>query len=346
MNPPDDLWRHYPAELRPQTAQYLAGAGGFSGAAFWKAKAAAETLCLRRWPAEHPSAERLRWIHDVLVHVHDRGFQRLPLPFRTASGATFVACDGHLWELTFWMPGAADFRADPSDARLRSALQALAEFHLAAADFPLDRPRTAVSPGILERLERLQALRSGGINRLRQAIPSTPPEPLARIAELAQALCGAFEPAAAAVEQALVACRREVPLQPCIRDIWHDHVFFRGSEVSGLVDFGSLRVESVATDLARLAGSLVADDTARWQQALACYAELRPLSPLERQLVSAFDQSSILMSGLSWVEWIFAAGRVFEDYPAIASRMEQSLRRLRRLAAEGPVVLEVMRDER
>ena len=45
----------------------LANAGGWSGSRLWRiCDAAGRELCLRRWPAEHPTVERLRLIHAAL----------------------------------------------------------------------------------------------------------------------------------------------------------------------------------------------------------------------------------------------------------------------------------------
>ena len=53
---------------------------------------------------------------------------------------------------------------------------------------------------------------------------------------------------------------QRMPLQPCLCDVWHDHVLFEGDAVSGVVDYGGVKVDHVAIDLARLLGSLVEDD--------------------------------------------------------------------------------------
>jgi homoserine kinase type II len=120
----------------------------------------------------------------------------------------------------------------------------------------------------------------------------------------------------------------EVPLQPCIRDIWHDHVLFRGSEVTGLIDFGSLRVESVAADVARLMGSLVGDDVRRWQLGLEAYAAVRRMSDDELQLMKAFDLSTVLMAGLNWLDWIYRQRRQFSDRQAVLGRVDEILHRV------------------
>ncbi len=48
-----------------------------------------------------------------------------------------------------------------------------------------------------------------------------------------------------------------VVLHPVLRrDLWSDHLLFSGTEVSGIIDYGALRVDEPAADLARLLGSL------------------------------------------------------------------------------------------
>ncbi len=125
----------------------------------------------------------------------------------------------------------------------------------------------------------------------------------------------------------------KVPLQPCIRDIWHDHVLFTGDRVSGLVDFGSLQPDNVATDIARLLGSLIGDDLAAWELGLAAYESLRPLSDDERWLVPVFDRTTVLMGGLQWLEWIYLEHKAFADRAAIEARLDQAIERAAQLAS-------------
>jgi Ser/Thr protein kinase RdoA (MazF antagonist) len=125
----------------------------------------------------------------------------------------------------------------------------------------------------------------------------------------------------------------KVPIQPCVGDVWHDHVLFLGDSVSGLVDFGGMRADTVAGDIARLLGSLVADDAAAWQIGLTAYNRYRPLSRDERHLVTAFDHSGVLLGGLEWLEWIYVERRVFSSRGAIESRLDTAIARLARLIA-------------
>ena len=77
-----------------------------------------------------------------------------------------------------------------------------------------------------------------------------------------------------------------VPLQPCLRDVWHDHVLFQGDEVTGLIDPSAARTDTVAADISRLAGSLIADDRRAWGKAMDAYQAVRPLSAAKRSRLS------------------------------------------------------------
>ncbi len=119
----------------------------------------------------------------------------------------------------------------------------------------------------------------------------------------------------------------------CIRDVWHDHILFEGDRVSGIIDFGTMRTEHVAGDVARLLGSLVGDDPRRREVGLAAYGQVRPLSQEELRLVTVFDASSVALSPLNWIEWIYVDGRRFEQPSTIEARFDELLSRLARLAA-------------
>jgi homoserine kinase type II len=286
---------------------------------------------LRRWPAEHPPRERLQFIQAVLWHVHQEGFALVPLPLETVRHHGFIEHGGHLWELAPWLPGRADYHERPTSKRLRAALGALADFHTAASSFPLPEGRPVCSPGLLQRWKQLQAHQAGGLARLCAAIePNVWPE----LAERGGRLIEKFRAAAPRVKLALEKALNEpVPLIPCIRDIWHDHVLFEGDEVSGLIDFGAMRPECVAGDIARLLGSLVRDERQGWSSGLAAYERVRPLSSAERQLVEVFDMTSVLLSGLQWMHWVFVERRQFERRAEILCRVDGVLARLTTLAS-------------
>lgn len=319
------ILRLYPAECQPRAIQPFGSPTSFSGARLWRITTPRGELCLRGWPAEHPSRERLEFVQAVLWHVDQEGFRRAPLPLETNHHHGFVHHNGHYWELTPWLPGTADYRQRPNATRLANALAALAEFHLAARTFPLPETGPIGSPGMSERVMRLQGLLGGRLAQLRAAaLPADWPElaPIRRrLVELAGELGPKLLPALDAASQL------DVSLQPCIRDVWHAHVLFSGDEVTGIVDFGAMRPDNVAADVARLLGSLAQDCDEDWQHGLAAYQRVRPLNPNERELIEAFDRSTVLMGGLQWLEWIAIEGRTFASRPAVLDRLHEFLAR-------------------
>jgi Ser/Thr protein kinase RdoA (MazF antagonist) len=324
----------YSGDCRPSRVEAVAS-GGFSGSKIWRLETARGPLCLKRWPAEHPDAERLRSIHRVLAAVHAIGFQRIPLAIPNLRGETFVELDDHRWELTPWLPGEADQPqqlSQPSPpVRIDAALTALAEFHVAAGRGD-KLQSTAAAPGLLSRTEQLKNLLAGEIDRLCREIEQNKacwPE----LAERSKPLVADFRRVAPNVHGSLADLTNlQVPIQPCIRDVHRDHVLFVGDQVTGIVDFGSMKSDSVACDVARLLGSMAIDDRALWDRGLAAYEQIRPLADAERSLIAAYDQTAVLLSGIHWLQWVFAEGRQFDCRDAVLRRFDLISLRLSRLS--------------
>ena len=231
--------------------------------------------------------------------------------------------------------------------KTRAALSALAEFHRAAADFVELESRRAISPspGILARRRQIEALRAGGLAAIVAAVDNATQSSHGNsssdwiaIVDLARRLLPLYARAEEPVFKAVFAAERlRVPLQPCIRDIWHEHVLFLEDRVSGLIDFGAMRTDNVAGDVARLLGSFSFDeskgesDTEVWRDGLAAYESVRPLSAAERQLAGVFDRSTAILAGINWLEWLFVERRTFADLAAVCARLAEIAARLERL---------------
>src|SRR5581483_5624523 len=94
-------------------------------------------------------------------------------------------------------------------------------------------------------------------------------------------------------------------VQPCLCDPWHDNLLFEGTRLSGLVDYGSVKLDHVAVDLARLLGSLAEDDTDGWRIGLEAYRGVRPLSPHEEQLARVLDWTGTVIGIVQWLRWLY-----------------------------------------
>jgi Ser/Thr protein kinase RdoA (MazF antagonist) len=326
----------------PQPTQLVAlqSAGGFSGAELWRVETPAGMFALRAMPADLVNLNRLKGLHRLLAHLRDRGgLAQVAVPLRRGDGATHVVAHGSVWQLEPWMPGVADFAVHPSAERLHGALALLARWHLGARTFIPNESEAiwfassagAPSPGIRERAERIAFWNAPRCALVRDRLQR---RDWPAFDALGLRVLDLYRDAAPRVAAELELGRRvTVAMQPVLRDIWHDHLLFTGDDVTGLIDAHASRFDNVATDLARLLGSLVADDRPLWEEGLAVYEAVRPLSIAERGLVELFDRSAVLLSGLTWLEWKCLEKRRFDRPDAVLARLEGIVRRMERLAA-------------
>lgn len=315
---------HYPGLGPIRRVHSLANAGGFSGSLLWRIEREAGDLCLRRWPREHPSERQLAFIHDVLRTLGQRGLAFIPVPIPSCKGKTLLSHDEHFWELAPWVPGTADFQEKPSRQRLENAMEAVARMHHVSE---------SLYPGCLQpsltlfsRREQLLRLMAGDVDKIAAAVDccSNP-----SLQSRGKALLAHFRHRA----QFTASCLDEtttmsVPLFPVIRDLWHDHILFTGDEVTGIVDFGAMRVDSAACDLSRLLASLLGNDREAWEFARLAYNSIRPLSADEWRLAQVLNETNVILAGVNWLDWICVQGRSFDNYDAIYARLDDLLLRL------------------
>lgn len=292
----------------------LGNRGGFSGARLWRVDGDGLALCLRAWPPGDPPPERLRQIHHLLGAARAAGLTFIPAVLPPRSGPSWVAHAGRLWELTTWLPGRADFHTSPSAARLEAAGTALALLHAAWARVA---PAVGPCPAVRRRLDVCRVwddLVAAGWRP-----DPAPGDPVRPWVERAWAVVSRH---VADVPRRLALWRdRPLPLHACLCDVWHDHVLFEGDLVTGLVDFGGVKTDHPAVDLARLLGSMVGDDAALRGQGLRAYARVRPLSADEEGLVARLDETGTVLGLANWLRWLYRDGREYEDREAVARRV-------------------------
>jgi homoserine kinase type II len=300
----------------------LGNRGGFSGARLWRVGGPAGRFCLRAWPAHEPRA-RVELRHRLMNHARRRGLAFVPTVFATPDGATTVSMAGRSWEVIEWVPGRTDFAASPSPARLEAACAALARLHAAWEEFA-EAP--ARCPAVRRRLDLLgdwQALVRSGWR------PVPPPaDPVADMAERAwRLLARGLDEVPSRLDPW---AGRVGPVQPCLCDLWHDHLLFEGDRLTGVVDYGAVKADHRAVDLARLLGSLVGDDPAGWQCGLRAYRAVIGLSPDEEDLARVLDRTGTLLGLVNWLRWLYFEQRPFEDRPAVARRLSALVERVER----------------
>ncbi len=311
----------YPA-ARGAVPDALGNRGGFSGARIWRVETAAGPLCLRAWPEAGPSPRDLAFIHSLMDRARAVGLTFVPEVLRAEGGATRVAESGRLWDLTSWMPGRADFHEHPSGERLTAACAALARLHDVWAP---PKPVCGPCPAVARRLERARQwseLVSSGWR------PSFAPHDVGAVRHWAERAWAALSFRAGRVPETLAAwAGRWAPIQPCVGDVWHDHLLFEGDRLTGLIDYGGAKVDHVAVDLARLLGSLVGDPAA-WEVGLRAYRGVRPLTPEEAELAAVLDRTGTVLAAANWLRWLYHERRAFEDSDAVARRLAALVTRM------------------
>ena len=329
---PAEILAHYPQRYRTVRAEFPGDRAGFSGAIIVRLHCTVGDFCLRGWPPHQFSERRILGLHRLLRHVSRQGVSQVAVPVAAENGTTLIFVRNRLWQLEPWMPGRADFWGNPDTTRLRAAIECLAHWHRAACSFQPSREESdwfcckpeACSPAVSERLSLVFRWNNGECERLRHTMATSPRD---EFRELGERILQLFERVSPQIAGQLQAARQlRFRLQPCLRDVWHDHVLFTGHEVTGLIDASACRFENVATDLSRLLGSFVGDDHHAWDTALEAYAKHRPLTPDELGLVHLLDRSSVLLSGMTWLEWHYLQAKEF----AHPERVNQRLRTIRR----------------
>lgn len=324
-------WLAFP--LRGVSWQPLVGHRGFSGARLWRGKLLAPSLsgelakplefCLRAWPHSGPDAQRLTWIHQRLQRAAHLNLLSVPLP--GTDSATFFEHEGRLWEVSPWLPGSPLAGSVVSDLHLESAMRAVRQLH---ETWGVERTSPRVPPAWLDRRHLLDRW-------------IDPTEPVTRSIAIASGRDEVSNDLRARgvslLERWLPVAHEQTeqwdsslwPLQPVLRDLWSEHVLFTGDEVTGIIDYGAMRFDTIATDLGRLVGSWVGNDLPRWKLAERAYGGNDP-SESERlwSFARSLEFCGLVLGVGNWLRWIWVERREFSDWKAVASRLETQLERL------------------
>jgi Ser/Thr protein kinase RdoA (MazF antagonist) len=335
-----DVLKQYPDRYRANRFAPPPQGPGFSTAVVLQVQTPAGLFCLRGWPPETSEPERIRGLHRLLAHIRSQGVGFLPVPVSATDGQTLVPYEGRWWHIEPWMQGRADFWSNPSDPRLKAAMVALARIHRAAATFePVSAEKkwfaslpNAIAPSVSERFDSLSnwtSERLSGLCKNVALVSQSDPD----FCCLATVIIDRFRRCHPAISHELRLARNNpVPVQPCLRDVWHDHVLFEGDAVAGIVDPSAARADTVAADISRLLGSLIGDDRPAWERGLAAYQTVRPLSCEEAILVGVLDRSGVLLSGMTWLSRRFLEGVQFADPERVIERIERIACRLKSIA--------------
>ena len=121
-----------------------------------------------------------------------------------------------------------------------------------------------------------------------------------------------------------------MPVQPCLCDIWGAHVLFTDNAVTGLIDYGAVKDDHVAVDLARFLGDCVGDDDVMFTVGLDAYREAGGILDVPDELVRVLDRTGTLCGVINWLFRIEEGGCHRLDVEAVAARVKRLATRVER----------------
>lgn len=298
--PPNDVLTQY--GWSSQTAGIMTIPHGFSGARVWQIAHKELLFALKCWPPGHPVYMPLSEIHRLMLMAREAGLKMVPAVMLTIKGQGVVSHRDCLWEATSWQPGTPD--ANPNDERFRSAIQTLAQLH--AVWRTTATGRVGPCPAVQLQTQRLAAWTQDEFELLNRRTG----EPI-----LDHAISLFIQHHHTALERLRPWLARQFPLHPCLADVWSDHVLFTSNEVTGMIDFGAMRFDHPAQDLARLIGSYTQGHTERRAWAMASYV---PYSDELERLAILLDDTGAVVGLGNWLRWLLIEQRPVDSMKALS----------------------------
>ena len=309
----------YPRHLVDARWVALGNAGGFSGSRIWRGTTFdGREFALKEYSLA-TTGRQLERVHGWMRAAKEQGLPFVPAIEPASNCRTVAMVNESCWDVTSWMPGKSDFHDDPSDGKLFAAVEAIARIHALWANLvpPTEQP----CPAILRRWRATQDAEA----LLKNGPPLIDPDTESLLSNLdrAWALLHRQLPRMQALLEPWRS--RLVTVQPCIGDVWHDHVLFEDNRVSGIIDFAAAKVDVPEADLARLLGSLIPGDHGRMRQALVVYAGIRPVP--DYRLVEVLDVTGAFGAVVNWLNRFMrfplpSVTRVAERFGKLVDRLD------------------------
>ena len=235
-----------------------------------------------------------------------------------AAVAKGVSHDVGPWEAAPWLAGTPLSLTPDDTIAIEAAVDGLARFHRVTQK--LGRPSSVLSNSPIEqRLRRLAAIQREPLGQACVVAVDRWPE----LQPIADQLAAAADNATALLH----ACVEATDAQPVHGDTRPEHFLLQHGVLTGLIDFGAMRVDSVLADVARLAGELAAGDTDRRDHLAGLY-EAASGTPTPRQTIAALDAAAAVISAANWLRWLGEPDPPSRDPALVAQRLRSIRMRL------------------
>ena len=227
-------------------------------------------------------AEDLPFFIGLMEHLAQRGVT-CPQPVRNRGGSALGELAGRPATIVTFLDGLSIRR--PNVRHCGEVGEALAQMHLAGADFPL---------------KRANALSLEGWRSLLHAAEARADEVASHLGEESaaeMAFLGAHWP-------------RDLPNGVIHADLFNDNVFFLGEKLSGLIDFYFACNDALAYDLAICLSAWCFEpdnefNVSKGRAMIASYERLRPLNEAESEALPLLARGAALRFMLTrLVDWL------------------------------------------
>jgi len=285
-----------------------------------------QEYALKRWPKSIP-LNRIESIHRVVIHAWKEGCITVARPLsvqpftnesRLSASGTVLSVAGENWELAQWRPGVAA-TTDAGLDTIRRGGEVIGQFHQATASL---KAHSQPAPIIQERL-RVLASHQQHLPAATQLIQQSgwDGDLAASLRDAASLIHWKWDEARDQIHRSLLQDREtSVTTQYVLRDVHAQHILFSAGQVTGLIDFDAVRMDTPASDLARWAGSFLSGQHAAgdiWEATLEGYRSTCQLSGNEdeQQLVRMAKNLCFAGTWLSlanWLVWLLVERRDFE----------------------------------
>jgi homoserine kinase type II len=207
----------------------------------------------------------------LMEHLARKGIS-CPLPVHRSDGSVTGTLAGRTAALITFLEGM--WMRRPTAAHCREVGKALAELHLAGADFPLSRPNAL-------QIDGWRKLWDGAHDRADEVEPGLAVEVDADFAELGEKW------------------PKDLPAGIIHADLFPDNVFFLGEKLSGLIDFYFACNDFYAYDVATCLNAWCFEkdfsfNLTKGTALLAGYQSVRPLTPAEKEALPILARGSAL----------------------------------------------------
>lgn len=310
--------------------------GGLSGAVVLRVEADSGLYALREWGAGTITKERIFELHRFLDHLSQFGLP-VAVPLRAVSHpSTLIESANAYWQLEPWLPGTRLSLKDVQVSKVHLAMEQIARMHLAAEKYRSTPQgsawfavRTGSVPALTERIHLVDRWDRHHVESCIRDLGRAPEQ----LRKLGMLILTHYVQFAERIKDELQALQSTpFHLIPCWRDLRHEHVLFTGDAVTGIIDPAATRRDHPGTDVSRFLGSLVGDDLSMWKTSLTRYSQVRPLTTDDLRLIEVLDRSSVLLSGLTWLERWQTGAISGHNLSEVLRRLEGIERRMPQLA--------------